>query len=304
LVYFSLILQQLIGSTTHLVAQDASQLVSPSLLLILRAGGASLLFLPVLWATEKRLNFFSRIERADYGRVFLIGMLNVPINQFLYLHGVKYTTPANSALLYALTPAMVYLLLLVARRERLDSIKLSGIVIALAGCALIMFERGATLQSDHTVGNILIFIAVIAWALFTMLGRPLVLKYGPVYITALNMIVGTLIYIPVGLIMSDVSQVVDISGISWLRVAYLASIASVLNYILWYSALAKLETTKVAVFQNLQPILTTIIALILARVVMTAKLGIGGTMALAGVLIVQIGHQRIKRRETSRSARA
>jgi drug/metabolite transporter (DMT)-like permease len=304
LVYFYLVLQQIIGSTTHLVAQDASQLVSPPLLLLLRAGGASLLFLPILWLTEKRFNIFSRIERADYGRLFLIGLLNVPMNQFLYLHGVKYTTPANSALLYALTPAIVYLLLLLARRDQLDTIKITGIVIALAGCALLMFEHGATLESAHTVGNILIFIAVIAWALFTMLGRPLVLKYGAVYITALNMIVGTLIYIPIGLIMSDVTQVAQISSISWVRVAYLAAIASVLNYVLWYTALAKLETTKVAIFQNLQPILTTIIALMLGRVVMTAKLGIGGIMALAGVLIVQVGHQRVKRRAASRSRHA
>ena len=304
MVYFYLVLQQLIGSTTHLVAQDASQLVSPSLLLLLRAGGASLIFLPILWATEKRFNIFSRIERADLGRLFLIGLLNVPINQFLYLHGVKYTTPANSALLYALTPAIVFILLLFAGREKFDLVKFGGIVIALAGCALIMFERGATLESRHTVGNILIFIAVIAWSLFTMLGRPLVLKYGAVYITALNMIIGTLIYIPAGLIMSNVSEVSQTTGASWIRIAYLAAIASVLNYILWYAALAKLETTKVAIFQNLQPILTTIIALMLGRVVMTGKLTVGGVLALAGVLIVQFGHQAVKRRAASRSVRA
>jgi drug/metabolite transporter (DMT)-like permease len=304
LVYFYLVLQQLIGSTTHLVAQDASQLVSPSLLLLLRAGGASVIFLPILWATEMRLNIFSRIERGDLWRLFLIGLLNVPINQFLYLHGVKYTTPANSALLYALTPAIVFVFLLFSGREKFDIVKFDGIVLALAGCALIMFERGATLQSEHTVGNILIFIAVIAWALFTMLGRPLVLKYGAVYITGLNMIVGTLIYIPVGLMMSNVSEVAAISGASWVRVAYLAAIASVLNYVLWYAALAKLETTKVAIFQNLQPILTTVIALMLGRVVLTGKLTIGGIMAMAGVLIVQLGHRAAKQRAANRAARA
>lgn len=303
MVYFYLILQQIIGSTTHLVAQDTSQLVAPSLVLLLRAGGSSLLFLPILWVTEKRLNMFSRIERKDIGRLFLLGLLNVPINQFLYLHGVKYTTPANSALLYALTPAVVFLLLLIAGREKITPLKTGGIILALAGSALIMFERGATLESQHTVGNILIFIAVIAWSLFTMLGRPMVLKYGAVYITALNMIVGTLIYIPIGLLMIDVSQVAAISSVSWVRIAYLAAIASVLNYILWYAALAKLETTRVAIFQNLQPILTTIIALMLGRVVMTATLGVGGIMALAGVLIVQLGHQVLKRRGTTPSVR-
>ena len=65
-----------------------------------------------------------------------------------------------------------------------------------------MFDQGAELAPKHTMGNILIFIAVIAWSLFTMLGRPLVLKYGAVYVTAVNMIFGALLYLPFGLLTS------------------------------------------------------------------------------------------------------
>lgn len=287
---------------THLVAQDTSIAVAPALVLLLRAVGASILFLPILYLTEKRWNILHRIERADYGRIILLGLLNVPLNQFLYLNGVKYTTPANSALLYAMTPAMVFVLTLMAHSERPSGAKVFGIIVALAGAALLMFEHGATLRSEQTVGNILIFIAVIAWSLFTMLGRPLVLKYGAVYVTAVNMIVGTLIYLPIGLLMSSPAQVTSISSTSWIEITYLAAIASVLNYILWYTALAKLETTKVAIFQNLQPIMTTIMALMLGRVVLTARLGIGGGLTLAGVLIVQLAGQRFMRRD--RAARS
>ncbi|MDP4199954.1 MAG: EamA family transporter [Bacteroidota bacterium] len=303
MVYFYLVLQQLIGSTTHLVAQDTSLAVAPALVLLLRASGASILFLPILFITEKRWNILHRIERADYGRLFLLGLLNVPLNQFLYLNGVKYTTPANSALLYAMTPAMVLVLTLFARSERPSSAKAIGILLALVGAVLIMFEHGATLRSEHTVGNILIFIAVIAWSLFTMLGRPLVLKYGAVYVTAVNMIVGTLIYLPIGLLVGDVPQIGKISGTSWIDIAYLAAIASVLNYILWYTALAKLETTKVAIFQNLQPIMTTIMAFMLGRVIITARLGIGGLLTLVGVLVVQVGDRFIRWRGTSLARR-
>jgi drug/metabolite transporter (DMT)-like permease len=200
-----------------------------------------------------------------------------------------------------MTPALVFVLLLLSKKERPVWTKITGILIAFAGSALIMFERGATLRSEHTVGNILIFFAVIAWALFTMLGRPLVLKYGAVYVTAVNMIIGTVIYLPLGFLMSDISQLALISNASWLRILYLAAIASVLNYILWYTALAKLETTKVAIFQNLQPIITTIMAIVLGRVVMTTTLGIGGVMAMAGVLLVQFGHQVLN--ERGRTAR-
>jgi drug/metabolite transporter (DMT)-like permease len=287
-VYFYLFLQQLIGSTTHIVAQNASEHVEPGLLLLLRAVGASLVFLIILFATEKRWNIFQRVAREDVWRMVLLGMLNVPLNQWLFLHGIKYTTPANSALLYAMTPAMVFLFTSLIHSERPSFKKGFGIAVAFAGVGIIMFERGAELRSEHTTGNILIFIAVMAWSLFTMLGRPLVLKYGAVYVTALNMIIGTIIYIPIGLLTSNVSAISIISSVSWYEVAYLALISSVLNYALWYLALSKLEATRVAVFQNLQPIMTTVMAIYLGSVVITGQFLGGGLLALAGVLIVEL----------------
>ncbi|HEY3875974.1 MAG TPA: EamA family transporter [Candidatus Kapabacteria bacterium] len=288
MVYLYLVLQQTIGSMTHIVAQDASQHVPPLELLLLRSVGASVVFAIFLFITQKRWNIFHRIARGDLGRFFLLGMLNVPLNQLLYLNGIKYTSPANSALLYAMTPAIVFILTSIIHSERPSWKKAAGIAVAFCGAALVMFEEGVELRAEHTLGNILIFIAVIAWSLFTMLGRPVVLKYGAVYVTATNMILGTIIYLPFGLLSSSVSSIAAISSVSWTEVAYLALIASVANYVLWYLALAKLEATRVAIFQNLQPLITTVLALYLGRTILTGQFVGGGVLALAGVLIVEL----------------
>jgi drug/metabolite transporter (DMT)-like permease len=288
-VYFYLILQQLIGSLTHIIAQDATHAVAPNTLLLLRCSGASLVFFVILFITEKRWNIFARIERQDYGRLLIIGILNVPMNQLLYLHGIKFTTPANSALLYAMTPAFVFILTSILHSERPSKMKALGITLALIGAAIIMFEHGAALHEGYTLGNILIFIAVIAWSLFTMMGRPLVLKYGALYVTGLNMIIGSLLYLPIGLLSTDSGDISSMTSGMWLQVAYLALIASVINYILWYAALGKLEATRVAVFQNLQPVMTTAMALYLGRVTLTGEFLGGGVLALAGILIVELG---------------
>ncbi len=288
MVYFYLILQQLIGSTTHLVAQDVTQSVDPGLLLLLRSLGAASAFFVLLLFTERRWNVFSRIARKDIGRLVLLGLLNVPLNQLLYLYGIKYTTPENSALLYSLTPALVFLFTAIRHSERPSGKKALGIGLALIGAVVVMFDQGAQFASKHTEGNILIFIAVIAWSLFTMLGRSVVLKYGAFYVTAVNMIFGALLYLPFGLLTGHFSDVSGFSGISWTEVAYLILFASVLNYLLWYAALARLEATRVAVFQNLQPIITTAMALYFGRAVLTLQFVGGGSLALIGVLVVEL----------------
>lgn len=288
MIYFSLFLQQLIASTTHLVAQDVSHEVDPGIVLLFRALGASVIFYPIIVWLEGRVNVFARIERMDIGRFVLLGALNVPINQLLYLHGMKFTTPANSALLYAMTPAMVFLIGLKTGRSIPTLWKTVGIIIAFTGAAILMFERGANLQSEHTLGNMLIFIAVIAWSFYTLIGSDLVQKYGPLYTTGVNMIIGTLLYVPIALFTSRADDVANLSSNSWLEIGYLAAMASVVNYVLWFYALSKLETTKVAVFQNLQPVLTTILALLFGKVVMSLQLAGGGLLALIGVALVQL----------------
>ena len=221
--------------------------------------------------------------------MFLIGLLNIPMNQLFYLYGAKYTTLANSALLYAMTPALVFILSFLWHSKRPSTMKIAGIILAIIGAAVIMFERGATLHSEHTVGNMLVFIAVIAWWLYTMLGRAMVLKCGSVYTTGISMIVGALLYLPFGLFTASTAEISAISSRSWMEIVFLAAIASGLNYFLWLYALTKLVTTKVAVFSNLGPVATTILALMLGKVILTPQLRGGGLLTLVGVLVVQLG---------------
>ncbi|MEO6939432.1 MAG: EamA family transporter [Candidatus Kapaibacterium sp.] len=289
MIYFILFFQQFLASTTHIVAQDVTVAVDPGIVLLFRALTASTLLFLILVVKGKGLSLFRGIEKSDRMKLLVLGILNVPINQFLYLEGMRYTTPANGALLYGMTPAFVFLLALTVHRERLSMWKTFGIVIAFCGVALIMAEHGASLELDHTRGNVLVLIAVIAWSLFTFLGQPLVRKYGALRVTGLNMIIGTLIYLPFALTLFDTQSIPAINTLHWEEILYLGIIASVINYLLWFYALGKLETTKVAIFQNLQPVMTVIMALILGKAFLTTQLLAGGSLAMFGVLLVQFG---------------
>lgn len=272
---------------THIVGQDVARESSPPLVLLLRATIASVILLSVTMFIERKRNLLEGWTRKDILRLFLLGLLNIPINQYLYLEGLRFTTPANSALLYALTPVVVFICALIVHRERESLNKWLGIALALGGTALLIFERGASFDSAYTKGNILIFVAVIAWSLFTFLGKPLIERYGALRTTALHMTAGAVLYLPMGFFLSDVSAIAELSSTSWWEIMYLAVGASCINYFLWYYALGKLETSKVAIFQNLQPVLTTTLALLLGRVILSAELFGGGIMTLVGILIVQ-----------------
>ncbi len=289
MIYFLLFIQQLIASMTHIVGKDVLEVLSPSLALLIRASIASVSLLILVTIRHKKLNLFSGIAAKDMLRLVILGFLNIPINQFIYFQGLHFTSPANSALLYAMTPAIVFVMLLVMRGEKANWKKSAGIAIAFIGAAIVMFEHGATFASEYTKGNILIFIAVTAWSLFTIVGKPLIPKYGALRVTAIHMLFGTILFLPIGLVTADLDNIPALSGTMWLELVYLGLIGSCVNYILWYYALGKLETSKVAIFQNMQPILTTAIALIIGTVILSPLLVGGGIVAILGVLLVEKG---------------
>lgn len=287
MIYFLIFIQQLIASSTHIVGQDLSIQASPTFVLLLRASIAS----TALWLfasyKEKTFYLFRGIDKKDIKMLLFLGAINILVNQYLFLEGLRYTTPANSALLYALTPAVVFVLVLLIHRERTSMKKTFGVLVALVGVCILIFERGISLDTAHTKGNLMIFAAMVAWSLFTLLGKPLVGKYGALRITALHMTTGAIMYLPIGLYFSSTADLSALTPDLWGEIVYLGLISSAVNYALWYYALGKLETSKVAIFQNLQPILTTLLALMLGKAELTPELVGGGVMALAGVLLVE-----------------
>ncbi len=287
MIYFWIFLQQSIASLTHIVGKDAAMHTSPALVLLLRSSIAAVILYLITAIMQRDIHLLRSVTKKDFLLLLFLGFLNININQFLYIEGLALTTPANSALLYALTPAIVYVLVLLIHRERTTWKRTVGIIIAFVGVCILIFEHGLSFESAYTKGNIIIFIAVIAWSLFTLLGKPLVEKYGALRTTTLHMFLGALLYIPMGFAFSEGVSFASLDSTLWTEILYLAVFSSCINYVLWYYALGKLETSKVAVFQNLQPVLTTIIALILGTVVLTPELIGGGILTIAGVLVVE-----------------
>ena len=283
-IYVVLILQLLVASGTHIVAKAVTADVDPVTLTFLRTIISGLGMILLLRA--RKISW--KVDRSDVKRLLLLGLLGIPLNQFLYLYGIGFTTAANGALLYATTPVLVMVLSSILLKEKVTVRKAAGILLAFGGVVIVIFERGLDFSSGYTYGNIVIFVAVIAWGLFTVLGRPLILKYGALKVTCLAMLAGTAMYFPVGVVGAIVNPIHDISATDWIGILYLGIGTSIVGYVLWYYAIGRIDVSKVAVFANGQPILATVLAMIFLDYVITGNFVVGGMMTLAGVILTQL----------------
>ncbi|MBI3194006.1 MAG: DMT family transporter [Ignavibacteriae bacterium] len=284
-IYFVLIFQQLLASGTHIVAKIVVRDIEPLTLTLLRSviAGSGLLF--YMWVKGTRLQF----EHHDKKKILWLSFLAIPLNQFLFLAGMKYSTPANAALLYGTTPAVVLVLSHYLGNERITVRKGIGVLVAMMGIIIIVFERGIDFRSEYTFGNLLFVLAVLAWGLYTVQGRTMTLKYGAFSTSTATMIFGGVFFLPIGLIGAvkfdySILTITHVGGL-----LYLAFATSVLSYYLWYYALERVEASKVAIFSNIQPVLTTTFAVFLLGQELTPAFFIGGFLALSGVILTQFG---------------
>ncbi|GAB1371006.1 DMT family transporter [Candidatus Kapaibacterium sp.] len=286
MIHIAIFFQQLIASLTHIIAKGVTNDVSPVMVLFFRAFIASMVYFIYLLF---RKSGFKKIENKDWWLIFVLGLLNIPINQFFFLVGVSFTTAPNVSLAYALTPIFVFIVAAIFYKEKVNTKKIMGIILAVGGAVVLLSEKGFSFTSDSLKGDILALLASLSWGLYTIIGRDFSRKYGAIYSTFLSMAAGFILYIPVFLSFEHEYNVSEITFANWLQILYLGAITSGLGYALWFYALKKIEASKLSVFNNFQPALTAILAFLIFGTGISLYFLVGGTLIIAGVFITQRG---------------
>jgi len=282
-LYPVILLQQFIASGTFLAAKVALRDIPPLDMAFLRFVIAAV----ILWPLGERWRRGRKIERADNLKLWGLGILAIPVNQALFLYGLQWTTAGHSALLYGLTPMFVLILAAWRLSEPITLWRSVGIVIAFVGVVIVLLEQGIALAPSQFLGDLLILVAVVAWAYYTVLGKPLIKKYGAMVVTARAMCYGTLLFIPIGLYSIGDFTPSTVALDAWLGLLYCALFTSVVAYTLWYWALHFIDAAQVAVFNNLQPVIAAFLGWLLLSEPLTATFIAGGVLVLIGVFITE-----------------
>lgn len=284
MVHLLMLLHSALSAGTYLAAKRALGELSPFELALVRFVLAGAVYTALLLRSPPRL------PRRDLLAMAGLGFVAVPLNQGLFLAGLSRTSPGHAALLYALTPVFVFLLARVRLGERAGPARLAGIALAFAGVVVVLSARGllgGEGAGSGLLGDLLVLLGVVAWAVYIVLGKPYAERYGTVTATGLSLVTGTLLYLPLGLPLSDLGHFRALSPGGWAAVGYLVVLTSVVSYLIYYWALRRAEAGRVAIWSNTQPVLTALLAWALYGERLTASFVLGGAMVLAGVVLTE-----------------
>lgn len=233
----------------------------------------------------------ARLTRADWVRLVGLGLIGHCLYQYLFIGGLARTSVANSALVISLSPVVITFLTVLVSHEPVGLRHWTGTILSVVGIYIVI-GRGAHIGGSSTRGDLMMLGAVLCWGLYTIGARPLMIRHSPVGVTALSMLLGTIVYIP---LMSRHLASVDwsaVSAVTWGKLIYSALFALSIAYTIWYAAVREIGSARTSVYSNLLPIVAMATAYVwLHEPVGFAKMA-GAAAVLGGVGLTRLAPRR------------
>lgn len=282
IAHLAMIIQTLLVSPGYTFAKWATNEIDAFPLMMLRAFGAASIFGLILLADGGYRK--APFTRGDLKKFILLALAGTVLNQFFFILGVKYASPAVSAIIYSLTPMVVLLFsVFILRNEKFSTTKIIGAGVALAGVCIVIATPSGGQNTPILTGALLTACGLLCWAGYLAYSKPMVEKHGPIPATATVMMLGMALFLPFGVSsLADVPYT-EISWKGWFGLGYMIAVNSILSYYLILFAMERIEASRVAIYINLQPATAAAFSALTGGDKLTLPMLLGGGLTIVGV---------------------
>jgi drug/metabolite transporter (DMT)-like permease len=253
----------------------------------IRNGMAFILLFPFL---NRGSQSHKPVASRDLFWMGVLGLSSFAAMPLLFTAALRYAPATHGALaLPAATPILTLLLAATLRREHWTKNKLAGVAFAALGVAVALSEADWSAGgSDMTwFGDLLMIFAAATIAVYNVLSRPFLNRYGPLKLLSVALSVGTgaLLLLVVLRALYEGATLPRFEPLEWVAIG-IVGVTSALSNWLWSWSLSKITPTSVAVFIALNPLVALAGAVVLLHEKATVSLGVGLILVLAGIALV------------------
>jgi drug/metabolite transporter (DMT)-like permease len=224
---------------------------------------------------------------ADLPPILLVTLFQ-PLLYFIAENiGLQYVSASIASIIIATIPVFTPVVARPVLGERLRPLTVVGLVLSLAGVAVIVLER--RLEAQYTAGGlVLVFVAVLAAVGYTIAVKRLPSRYRPLTIVKLQSLIGLPIVLVAGLVFEGVPRTLpDLDIVA--HMLYLGIFPSSIAFVFLSTGIRAIGANRANVFVNLVPVFTALVAWVVLGEQFTVQKLVGMAVVIAGVLAAQRG---------------
>ena len=269
--------------------------LSPHAFNATRLALASLAYLVVLLVRPGR---FSLARKGDGWKAMGLGLLGITFYQVFFIRGVSLMNASTASIVMGTSPIFIAVLATAVGEERISPAAWAGIGLSFAGFLLVVAGEngGLTFTWEAWRGAVLILLANICWAGYTVFSKPVLDRNSAFRLAAVGTIAGTAVYLPFAARELASVEWTKVSWQGWGAIAYAGLVAIFFCFVLWYQSVKEVGSSKTGVYSNLTPILSIFFAGLVLGERMAAIQAIGAAVTLAGVYLTRSGYRFFERK--------
>jgi drug/metabolite transporter (DMT)-like permease len=295
--YASIILAVVFWGLSFVATKIVLESFTPFTLIFIRFSVASCFFLAFMLYRG-----FPKLRLRAYGLLFIAALFQPGLYFLCETTGLQYTSASKASLIVATIPIVVLCLSVFFLDERSNWVMILGIGLSVIGVATLIIGDSQFSWSlgGPMLGDMLMFGAVMAMAIYTVLMKNLVQTQSTLDLTGLQIFYGALLFAPAFVWEFPRVQWAAVSGRSIIALAGLTLFATLGAFLCFNFALSKMPAAKTAIFLNCVPVVTAIGAWVILNERLTLMQMAGGILVLFSVYLTNLSSDKLVKIEMKR----
>lgn len=216
----------------------------------------------------------------DLPRMAVLGLVGFGVSLGAQFIGTRLSSAGHGAVITSVTPAFILVFATAMLRERITWQKVTAVGIATAGALLVV--GGFRFEARVFWGDMLLLVAGITWALYTVLCRVAAERYPPVTVTSYAMVFGIMWVLPVIPLELTGTTLPPFPPAVWWGVLYIGVISTALAFYLWNKGFTLMEASTGSLFFFVQPVVGAVLGWLFLGEALTLRFLVGTSVIILG----------------------
>jgi drug/metabolite transporter (DMT)-like permease len=266
--------------------------IDPLILAQSRTTVALLILAPILLLRNRAA---LRLRGSHLVQFFLLGILGLAASNYFYYLAIEKTTVATAIVLQYVAPVWVLLYMLTRRLQRPTFLRISGVVLAVVGCAVAVGEvstrssfpwLGMSGLRINSLGLMAAELAAVSFAFYNIYGQHLIQVYQRWTVLVYSLFGAAVFWIVVNPPWKIAAQHYDEA--QWLFMVLFSITSMLIPFSLYFAGLQYLDPTRAIVTACLEPVWAILLtAMIVGELVSPIQVA-GILVVLAATVVVQL----------------
>jgi drug/metabolite transporter (DMT)-like permease len=233
-----------------------------------------------------------RMSLRQFGGAALVGLLLLTGGNGMVAVAEQHISSGLAALLVASVPLWLVIFRIMVR-DRPAVLTLAGVLVGFGGVAALSISGG---QDASATGIVVILVASLSWSIGSFLSARIPMPANPFAASTIEMLVGGAGLAVTGMSIGERFDLSAVSGRSWLALAYLVLVGSLVGFTAYTWLLGNAPISLVSTYAYVNPVVAVFLGVLVVDEHVTTQIIVGGAVILVGVALVVSTERRARSR--------